>query len=468
MSVRTWLQSSKAPISTRNIAITLVGIVVSILVGWGTSYWEARIAALTFGLVGLVLVVRFVPELPLVILVAGMPVWGLLPSEPALLLRGNFVLLTLVLCIVCIWLHRAWQGDPPGAPRLARADMWLVAFSAWIALGVGYSSAPAYGQIKLLGFVAYTVGGYAIVRWGYHPAFFNVRRMAWLVVVAGVCHALAVAYAAQVTGLWRPDIGDAARSFVLREWGLNAISEADALVLGLLGATALFITGHPHERWLLTPAYLLQLWALLAYQQRGAALSLLVATLVLIVLLYQRLNAAIRHRGGFRWLIGALTALVIGYLLVTWNPQFDIEYMAQDPNVLTRLDLYQKGWQMFTTSPLIGWGTGDTLGAIGAQVGGVSRFYVHNRLLEVLGENGLVGLLFLGAFTVAVIKNFLKALRDDIAPMTSFAAVFALAGFVSRYTVGMFSGDLTAWNIGVWAGLIVSISQETRWRTVVR
>jgi len=433
------------------LAVIPVFVVVSVFAGICVPNNATLAMVVTLGLAGVLLAARYLPELPLVILVAGMSVWALVPSDLELLVKSRSIPLTLLIGIGYVWLHRVSRGNPPALPRLVREDILLLAFTIWLAIGILWSSVPAYGQRKFLEFVAYTVGGYVMVRLGYH--YFDVRRMAKLLLVAGIGHALVAINIAFESGYWSPDLGEIYRTAILYSKGLNPIAESDGLVLGLVAAVWLWLTGGV-QRWtkgVLATAALVQLWALMGYQQRGAALSLLVATASLVTFLPRGSGWKVASRPKRSLFFALCVLVVLGYALYRLNPSFDPGYMSEDQNVIARFSSYQAAWAAFLSRPLVGVGTGG-MGIPAGDEYIVS--YPHNRVLEIMAENGLIGTLLLIGITVSTLGRFVNSLRRGD-KRTLQVTVFALSGLLQRYVVAMVSTHLGAWNVGVWIAIMV-------------
>jgi O-antigen ligase len=445
---------------TLSLALLVLG---ALLVGWIVTSLGGRAVSLVAVCVVALLVLYYLPELPFVILVMGMPIWSLMPAPIASFSEGIAIPLTLLWALVATALQflRNRKRQKPGRMALSSVDLWMLWFSAWLWLGIWWSEGKAYGQFKALGFTAYTLSAYLIIRWGYHAHRPNLRRMAWLMLLAGIGHAAFVFRVAVVWGMWRPDQNVGLFKYrLLQWWDLSFIAEPDALTLGLIATLALLLTSKGMIRWFLVSAYLVQVWAFMFYQQRGATLALIAATILVVYYLLKRRGGKsfIRQKMGkrFVWLL-VPTIVVFLFLL---NPQFEFGGLATDANVSARLTFYAWAWGLFLSHPLVGVGTGGTASAIGEWIVGIQDFYVHNRLLEILSELGLVGFVLILALSVALFRCFQQTLRARPSQDLLFGVVLAGAALLSRYVVGMFSSDLAGWNIGVWSGFLVVFSRQ--------
>jgi O-antigen ligase len=257
----------------------------------------------------------------------------------------------------------------------------------------------------------------------------------------------------------RQHAADAARSFQLRKLGLNKISESNSLVLGMLAAAWQWRVTRPTARGMrraLAAAYLIQLWALLSYQQRGPQVAFLCSMAAMALLLYEGTWRMLR-RGRYRDLAIAAAGvlLLLGVLLYALNPSFDLTKLLQDRNVLVRFRLYRQALAAFLSRPFVGVGAGGiAMFATDEQ----SRLYPHNMVLEVVAETGLVGLALFTAFTVSLGHRLALAVR--CLDFRSWLPVcFLGAALLSQYVLVMFSIDLTLWQMGVWAGMVVAAVQ---------
>lgn len=98
--------------------------------------------------------------------------------------------------------------------------------------------------------------------------------------------------------------------------------------------------------------------------------------------------------------------------------------LFHDSSFLLRLQYDIDGWKLFLQSPLIGHGLGST-GRMAASVQPYyyESLYLHNHVLQVLNETGIVGLAAFGAFMLGAAWLLLRRLRQDGDPLA--AALFA-------------------------------------------
>ena len=81
----------------------------------------------------------------------------------------------------------------------------------------------------------------------------------------------------------------------------------------------------------------------------------------------------------------------------------DLDF-GNDAAILTRVESYKISWQMFTESPLIGYGFGGFNGYNNIKWTTIQK-YPHNIILEILSEMGIVGLLIFGIFFYQIVRS---------------------------------------------------------------
>ena len=445
------------------LSIGVASLAVSLLDQWGVL-----LIAAFCGVTGFWLLSCLAPELPIVILLVGMPVWGVLPEALGARFEGLWIPLTLALAVGSFGLHAVLTRRLRLAiPRPVCEDIWLMLFTGWVGLAVSWSATPSYGMFKFLGFAANVLCAYLIVRWASSARLFNLQRMAKLLIVASLIHVAVVIYIDIQIGFW--GIGgvkaDLLRTSALSQMGLNKIAESTAMALGILATLWFWFTGRRGKglgRAGIGALLLLQAWGLLNYQQRGPMVGLILGIVIMVALLSKKVLHTLRKgRLGTLIVIGFLGLVILGALFYMLNPSFQASYMTQDANVISRLRYYGLGWDTFLSSPLRGIGTGG----MGLEVEeGYQRVYVHNLILELLAETGIVGLgLFAALVGVVSIRLWKSATCLDI----PFVANMALpaAAFVYACVMAMFSGDLSGWRAGLWVALLVSLYQQGRHRS---
>lgn len=88
--------------------------------------------------------------------------------------------------------------------------------------------------------------------------------------------------------------------------------------------------------------------------------------------------------------------------------------LFEDSSFLLRLQYDIDGMKLFTQSPLIGHGLGSTQGLLSSvQVYYYESLYLHNHLLQVMNETGLIGLAAFLAFLLGCAWLLVKRMRKD-------------------------------------------------------
>ena len=88
--------------------------------------------------------------------------------------------------------------------------------------------------------------------------------------------------------------------------------------------------------------------------------------------------------------------------------------LFEDTSLLLRLQYDIDGFTLFTQSPLIGHGLGSTEGLLSSvQLYYYESLYLHNHLLQVMNETGLLGLAAFLAFLLGVAWLLIRRLRTE-------------------------------------------------------
>jgi O-antigen ligase len=154
--------------------------------------------------------------------------------------------------------------------------------------------------------------------------------------------------------------------------------------------------------------------------------------------------------------ITALGVLLSGLIPAASLQRFDLLVNQADADASSqgRLMVMRVAWHLFTTSPVVGRGTGS-VSAFGA---GRDQVYPHNVLLELAAENGLLGLSIYLGLVGMVLGRLLSSLsrRSDHGPLW----LTQLALVVFTLSNAMVSGDLSD-NRGPWlfAGIAIATTE---------
>lgn len=169
--------------------------------------------------------------------------------------------------------------------------------------------------------------------------------------------------------------------------------------------------------------FLLFLFILIFSQARTAILAFLAGVLLILWL---------KSRSKFLLIFGISFVLfllgLIGFYQVFWN-YLTLGKMVFDPILSGRIATWQEGWQLFLTSPLLGYGFhADRIFFEAGQ-------HAHNAILHALVQTGLVGTtFFISAFIAAWIILF-RLLKQPRFQKTEKPCLIEIAGVLAFFTV---------------------------------
>lgn len=119
--------------------------------------------------------------------------------------------------------------------------------------------------------------------------------------------------------------------------------------------------------------------------------------------------------------------------------------MSDDGLLSGRSALWRQAFDSFLESPIVGKGMGNATEAIfaqndisGATDGTLYRPGAHNFLLETLGENGLLGMVFICVFAAAAVRVMLKLRPTEYIPNSYIVALKAV--FVYSFIICFVGG----------------------------
>ncbi len=125
-----------------------------------------------------------------------------------------------------------------------------------------------------------------------------------------------------------------------------------------------------------------------------------------------------------------------------------------DTSFQARVQVMEDAWALFTTRPLLGWGTGS----VSVYGAGQEQKYPHNILLELAAETGLVGLGLYLAVVGMVLERLLRGWQQRME--TSHLCLVFLTLVLFTLLNAMVSGDLSD-NRDMWlfAGMALAVSE---------
>jgi O-antigen ligase len=347
--------------------------------------------------------------------------------------RGAFFAL-----VVATFVFRFLSGQPIKTGEFF--IVWYLALTVIWMVGISYSRAPLYGANK-----AFLVSSYFLVL---GVVIYNLIDD--LVAAKAFLYGLGLGSFILV-GITMTQVGSpiellqtASRFFRLRfgEEG-NPIMLARHLALAVTVIVTILAT---RRKWIDLiwglPLGLLALVYLVATGSKGPLLALLIACVCTPILLLR----GVVTRLGLIALVVGLTVLS-SVMLMEFLPKAFVQerFVDKIENLSLRLPAYKIAVDAIMGSDplalLVGHGTGD-FGYLALKKDG--RAYPHNMLLEVLYENGLVGL---GVIAVAIVLPAMAVMRTGGRPLVyEHRAILAglTVSYIAAVTNAQFSGDLGA------------------------
>jgi hypothetical protein len=429
--------------------------------------WAAGLALALAALAALVWMVRRAP-ISLALAAAGMPLLfpaGVASGDD----RTTFVALILFVLLpgMALAWGRLWdsRAGPTLRPVLHDPASWLAAaLGVWLVCGLAWTPGPWYGAFKTqmyFGVNLLLYAGTAIYLGrgreetdapgaergrGSIPAAAPefLRALFWLQV------------AIALTALWNWFTQYYVfRDDRLRTLGLNAIWTARHAGLGIVVILGLHAMGRL-RLVVSVPALVLMVWVFLRTGSRGPLLAMAVT------LGYWALTATRTRRSP-----GLTRALWVGAGMAVFGAVVMVQRTAglfaagRRVSNLVRTRLLEVSFDALSGVSLRGLGTGGFPSLFRLPD---DRYYPHNIFLEVLLENGLIGLLlFLGFLTVALVRwrrwrRYLRA-RPESPAVSEEMALHRAVGAIFLFALAnaQFSGDIWV-NEWVWvaAGLVVA------------
>jgi O-antigen ligase len=356
--------------------------------------------------------------------------------------------------VVATFAFRFLSGQPirAGTPFIMS---YLVLAVIW-AVGILYSRAPIYGASK-----AFLVASYF---WVLGMVIYNLIDD--LVTGKAFLYGLGLGSCILV-GITITEVGNpiellqtASRFFRLRfgEDG-NPIMLARHLALAVTVAITILVARRMLIDWIWAlPLGVLAFVYLVATGSKGPLLALFIACVGTSVLLVKGVTARF-----WRIVLVTILSIACGIVLTESLPKAFVQERVFDKieNLSLRLPAYKIAFDAIMDSDplalLIGHGTGD-FGYLELKKDG--RAYPHNMLLEVVYENGLVGL---GAILVAIVLPAVEGMRGGMKPMAREHRVILIGATVSYLAAvinAQFSGDLGAnLLIGLFGATTVSLAR---------
>jgi O-antigen ligase len=428
---------------TSTQAIVLAFMLVLVVLG-GLSAYQPRVSLLLAAGLPLGLGLFIWPEVTLGLYVNA----GLFKADPRLSSLSSLIDFTLVLGAVlgAVVVYRLvlrrerifWN----------REMSLSLAFVSVILVGLTYTPAGSYGTDKALRFVLLTM-----------LAFFTptvvIRsyQSVWLFFCGWL--GFATLLAAEALG----QIGTGQR---LSAFNATTISMSRTVGVAIIILLFAVLMGQVSRHWQILAAVglVFMMLVLVGSGSRGPLL-MLVATVIFtigvsIVKPGRRLRSLL--------VIGVLGITALGVFSSGLIPaaslqRFDllIKQADADTSSQARLMVMRVAWYLFTTSPVVGRGTGS-VSAFGA---GREQVYPHNILLELAAENGLLGLSLYLCLVGMVLWRLISKLGGELDHRSLWLTLSALLLFALLGS--MVSGDLND-NRDLWlfAGIALAATELER------
>ncbi len=202
---------------------------------------------------------------------------------------------------------------------------------------------------------------------------------------------------------------------------------------------------------------------------RGAVLSLVLGCATASILsLFQR-------RGKFRLtglavVLAVLVLLAVGLRLVPSVPEVLVDKLATlgDPVRLLsdapRLVLWKTGWQLWTESPIVGWGAGASEFLLMERTPWFTAYSLHAWDIETLVNTGVVGSALWAVFVLTVVAGLLKRFWRSGEPYTRFVTSSLLGGMVGNAVISLTVGSLMTFPLfWVHLGLCTALASRRAW-----
>jgi O-antigen ligase len=457
----------------------MLGIAVGIFIAAGilfanqlsSTYLPVILGGFVMSVVGAI-----IPEFSAAVLYTGMAFWSLAPQLDAV--SGYRIPLTIGWVTISYATHAFAIDRRKLSLRWTKLDSVLLLFCSFTACSLIWSSNEFYGGWKIATFFLSSVASVWLLR------SFYVKRMMRLALLVKVLASMSVLMVTlvvitsiEVGGIegFIPGLFYSERRVLFdQNYGLFATSDA-LMVSGLCVAFILLSSDGigPKVGWgLLLCACI---WALLVLGQRSQFLTLTLCG----AFLYWGLKV----RGiklSMPKIVGVISAVAfigIGiWSQIEFNSRSSFEHLKDDDSITNRFLRYNVAFEAFSENPIIGTGLGDyakyarrnsyklqgASGRIGTTLAtDLDRSFPHNIFLEILAENGFVGLLLWLIFIYVVSRETVNTLRYRSSPYFGIA-MLGCAWLLARALVSLSNGDLGTLFIGPCLLIISAVALVNR------
>lgn len=424
----------------------LLPIIVGAIIGLIMARESVLFSGLLAGLVLFILLVRK-PELSLAILFNGTFIYFYLVYkmgfEPSRLLTGGFyAFLAVSFLLGGILIARRTQKFRPASIDLLFICFFSLVFLSYFVFRTGSESAYrkiAYAPLLVL---APYFGIRLLNSEERIKKFFNYCVLVAAILIIPALYEL----------LFNPSFTGSERFSMY----MFANGNDNPILFGITFATLLIILLEwmIEQRKLKSKHLILiipSMFLLLRSGSRGAVFSFLVAMLFYLLII---------GRLRFKTKVYAavlLAFLIVGAYKIIPEPMAEFYQYTFTPkareapisSVYQRITMWRTAMNNFETNPVLGVGTGNSVGGTG---------YPHNILLEVAAELGLFGLLIMISMFYLTIKKASVFIKNKEMPTLNTLMKLSLTLFIYFLTEAMFSGYITdQTGLFMSMGIIVSL-----------
>ncbi|HEX7118537.1 MAG TPA: O-antigen ligase family protein, partial [Longimicrobiales bacterium] len=312
-------------------------------------------------------------------------------------------------------------------------------------VGVTYSGQPEYGTFKATAYILENAFMVSLAALFYGDPD-RIERFLKALAASGWLLGL-------IAGAWLLEAGFEMMGRLHPE-SYNPLQFARSVAMSIIGCFAVFLIRYRRGEFRPTALAFVPvgLGLMLLSGGKGPLLSLVASLIVLIFLAQKTRSLAVRalRMGAILLVLAAGAVAAFPFLPVAVQERLmpTLSQTAYAGSIGARIDRMAHGWRMFREAPILGHGTGSFV--FGGQIGD----YPHNILLELLSENGLIGLfLWTGLLCVgllAVHRGIRSQTRlSSVAQPTAVATAAVTALLVLSIVAAMFSFNIVG-NSSIW------------------
>jgi len=335
------------------------------------------------------------------------------------------------------------------------SDIWLLIFLIVLFGGTYLTPDLQNGIKKAILFAIAVALPYMIVRF-----FFKTYKQIKVFLITILCLATGIA-AILIVMYFQPTYSGGRLQF----FEANPIPTATLLAVGLViavtGLTSTLLGKNRQIKAICIAIIPLCLYGIFLSGVRGPLISAIVGlAFYLLILSIRRPRVLISIVGIALFLLATLN---IWYPYISRRlPNirvYSLQAITQGPSTQQRLEQYQIAIRLFSQRPLLGGGTDDYAKRIGLS-------YPHNIFLEIISENGLIGLFIFLCFLGSIVWSgfrYLKTRQIRFSPQERAVGLTVLVVSMTLLVEKQFSGGLTMHkDLFAFLGLMVNLVAISR------